>query len=54
MRRLAVLLFATAAAVVTLSAPASADSNCYTLGVPGQDHYEYCTHLPIDHNGILR
>ena len=34
---------------------ASADTrHCYTLGVPGQDHYEYCTYLPIDPNDIVR
>ena len=54
MRRLAVLLLTTAAAVVTLAVPASAESPCYTLGVPGQDHYEVCTHLPIDPSDILR
>jgi hypothetical protein len=53
-RRLAVLLLTTAAAVVTLAVPASAERTCYTLGVPGQDHYEYCTSLPIDPSGILR
>ena len=54
MRRLVVLLFATAAAVLTLAAPASAERTCYTLGVPGQDHYEYCTYLPIEPGGIIR
>jgi hypothetical protein len=34
---------------------ASADTrHCYTLGVPGQDHYEYCTYLPVDPGDILR
>jgi hypothetical protein len=39
-----------------LAAPAaSADSrHCYTLGVPGQDHYEYCTYLPVDPGDIVR
>ena len=54
MRRLAVLLFATTAAVVALAAPASAERTCYTLGVPGQDHYEYCTFLPVEPGDILR
>ena len=30
------------------SAAASSEDRCYTLGLPGMDHYEYCTHLPID------
>ena len=34
---------------------ASADPrHCYTVGVPGQDHYTYCTYLPVDPNDILR
>lgn len=53
MRRFVLVVLAAAAAAVSLAAPASA-SSCYTLGVPGQDHYEYCTSLPIDPNGILR
>ena len=53
MRRLVLIALAAAASAVALAAPASA-SSCYTLGVPGQDHYEYCTTLPIDPNGILR
>lgn len=54
MRRLAVLLLTTAAAVVTLAVPASAEGTCYTLGVPGQDHYEYCTYLPVEPGDIIR
>ena len=54
MRRLAVLVLATAAAVVTLAVPASAERTCYTLGVPGQDHYEYCTFLPVEPGEILK
>ncbi len=47
------------AAALTLSAfaatSASADTRtCYTLGVPGQPHYEECTYLPVDPNGIIR
>jgi hypothetical protein len=53
-RRLVLVVLAAAAATVALAGPASAESHCYTLGVPGQDHYEYCTHLPIDPNDILR
>jgi hypothetical protein len=34
---------------------ASADErHCYTLGVPGQDHYEYCTFLPVDPDHIFQ
>ena len=54
MRRLVVLLFATATAVIALAVPASAERTCYTLGVPGQDHYEYCTFLPIEPGEIIR
>lgn len=33
---------------------ASADGrHCYTLGVPGQDHYEYCTYLPVEPGDLL-
>lgn len=39
-------LLAVASAIVAPAA--SAADRCYTLGVPGFDHYEYCTHLPID------
>ena len=47
---------ASVAAVVmpAASSATSADRTCYTLGVPGQDHYEYCTFLPIDPSGIIR
>jgi hypothetical protein len=40
-------LLAVASAIAAPAASAS-DSHCYTLGVPGYPHYEYCTHLPID------
>jgi hypothetical protein len=53
-RRLVLVVLAAVAGAVAFAAPASAESHCYTLGVPGQDHYEYCTQLPIDPNGILR
>ena len=54
MRRLAVLLLTTAAAVIALAAPASAERTCYTLGVPGQDSFQYCTFLPVEPGGIIR
>ncbi len=58
MRKLALVAIpaAIAAAFTVLGATsASADSRtCYTLGVPGQPHYEYCTYLPIDPGTILR
>jgi hypothetical protein len=42
-------------ATVLVAPAASADTRpCYTLGVPGFDHYEYCTQLPVDPNDILR
>jgi hypothetical protein len=42
-------------ATVIVAPAASADSSrCYTLGVPGFDHYEYCTHLPVDPSDVLR
>ena len=44
-----------AAVVMPAAASAtSADRTCYSLGVPGQDHYEYCTFLPVDPGGIIR
>jgi hypothetical protein len=54
LRRLVLVLVAAAAGAVTLASPASASPHCYTLGVPGQDAYQYCTYLPVDPNGILR
>jgi hypothetical protein len=33
---------------------ASAERHCYTLGAPGQPHYEYCTFLPIDPSDLIR
>jgi hypothetical protein len=40
---------------VVLAPGASADErHCYTLGVPGFDHYEYCTFLPVDPGDIIR
>ena len=54
MRRLAVLLLTTAAAVIALAVPASAERTCYTLGVPGQDHFTYCTFLPVEPGEIIR
>lgn len=52
MRKFALVLAATAAVAVplavTTTGTSSAQRHCYTLGVPGFDHYEYCTELPID------
>lgn len=32
-----------------ITAPgASASERCYTFGVPGFDHVEHCTYLPVD------
>ena len=45
-------LLALVGLAVVIGAPAasamSSSDRCYTLGLPGMDHYEYCTHLPID------
>ena len=49
------LVAATGAGSVVLAPRASADERrCYKLGVPGIDHYEYCTYLPVDPGGIIR
>ena len=49
------LTVAAGIAVPTVASATVADSHtCYTLGVPGQNHYEYCTNLPVDPNDILR
>jgi hypothetical protein len=46
----------TAAIVVPSAAAGTAadEQHCYTLGAPGQPHYEYCTYLPVDPNDIFR
>lgn len=55
MRTLLAVLGSVAAAAVVLAQGASADTrHCYTLGVPGQPHYEYCTYLPVDPGDIIR
>ena len=46
-------LVVVATAIVAPAASAD-DRHCYTLGVPGQDHYEYCTYLPVDPGDVLR
>ena len=54
MRKLLGLAGLVVLATVIVAPAASAEDPCYTLGVPGFDHYEYCTHLPVDPNDILR
>ena len=55
MRKLLGLAGLVVVTTVLVAPAASADSRpCYTLGVPGFDHYEYCTQLPVDPNDILR
>ena len=58
MRKILALIGLVAAAGVgsgVLAPGASADErHCYTLAVPGFDHYEYCTFLPVDPGGIIR
>ncbi|MDQ1689472.1 MAG: hypothetical protein QOK42_2447 [Frankiaceae bacterium] len=51
---LAALGFALLGALATAPAASADTRHCYTLGVPGQDHYEYCTYLPVDPDDILR
>jgi hypothetical protein len=36
------------------SASTADDRHCYTLGAPGQPHYEYCTYLPVDPGQLIR
>ena len=45
---LAVAGLAVIGALFTAPSASADERHCYTLGVPGQDHYEYCTFLPID------
>jgi hypothetical protein len=47
-RKLLALVGLVTVATAIVAPAASAGSRCYTLGVPGFDHYEYCTHLPVD------
>ena len=55
MRKILGLAGLVVVAAVLAAPAASADtSRCYTLGVPGFDHYEYCTHLPVDPGDVLR
>jgi hypothetical protein len=49
------LVAAAGAGSAVLAPSASADERrCYTLGVPGFDHYEYCTFLPVDPGDVIR
>ena len=55
MRKILALVGITLVAGVLAAPAASADArHCYTLGVPGQPHYEYCTYLPVDPGDIIR
>ena len=54
MRKLLALVGLALVAGLVVAPSASAESRCYTLGVPGFDHYEYCTTLPVDPNDIIR
>ena len=59
MRKTLLAFTIAAAAVVGIVLPTagtatSADRHCYTLGVPGQNHYEYCTYLPVDPGDLIR
>ena len=54
---LATITLATVASVAVPMAASAAPTDtrhCYTLGAPGQPHYEYCTYLPVDPNDIIR
>jgi hypothetical protein len=54
-RKVLAALGLVAVASVLVAPAASADTrHCYTLGVPGQPHYEYCTYLPVDPGDIIR
>lgn len=55
MRRalLTVIGLALLGSVATATAASADERRCYTLGVPGQDHYEYCTYLPVEPGEII-
>jgi hypothetical protein len=53
-RKLLALVGLTFVAGLIVAPSASAEDRCYTLGVPGFDHYEYCTTLPVDPGDIIR
>ena len=46
----------TAAVIIPTTATAASadDRHCYTLGVPGQPAYQYCTYLPVDPGDLIR
>jgi hypothetical protein len=43
-----------AASMLGATGASAEERHCYTLGAPGQPHYEYCTFLPVDPSDIIR
>lgn len=55
MRRtvLTVIGLALLGSLATATSAAADGRHCYSLGVPGQDHYTYCTYLPVEPDDLL-